>query len=78
MDLLLTHLDFGPVIYGIIMFVGVAVMWWKLMSGMWGSLVIDIGVFALVFTLHGGTMAGGFAAMVAALLAGIFLPLMKR
>lgn len=75
MNMLLAHLDFGPVLYGVIMFIGIAVMWWKLMSGMWLSLVIDIGVFVLVFKLHGGTLAGGFAAMVAALLAGIFLPL---
>jgi hypothetical protein len=53
-------------------------MWSKLVSGHLLSLLIDIGVFTLVFTLHGGTMAGGFAAMIAALLAGMFLPLMVR
>jgi hypothetical protein len=53
-------------------------MWSKLMSGSWLSLMIDIGVFTLVFRLHGGTMAGGFAAMIAALLAGMFLPMMLR
>lgn len=76
MNIGLAHLDFGPIIYGIIMFLGIAVMWWKLTRGHWLSLIIDIVVFALVFKLHGGTMAGGFAAMVAALLAGMFLPLM--
>jgi hypothetical protein len=78
MNIGLAHLDFGPLIYGLIMFLGVAVMWWKLTRGRWLSLIIDIAVFALVFKLHGGTMAGGFAAMVAALLAGMFLPLMMR
>lgn len=78
MNIALGHFDFGPVIYGIIMFFGIAVLWFKLTSGRWFSLMIDIGVFALVFSLHGGTMAGGFAAMVAALLAGMFLPLMFR
>lgn len=76
MNIGLVHIDFAPLIYGVIMFLGVAVMWWKLTRGLWLSLVIDIGVFVLVFKLHGGTMAGGFAAMVAALLAGMFLPLM--
>ncbi len=78
MNVLLGHFDFVPLIYGILMFIGIAVMWSKLMSGSWLSLMIDIGVFTLVFRLHGGTMAGGFAAMIAALLAGMFLPMMLR
>lgn len=78
MNVLLGHFDFVPLIYGVLMFIGIAVMWSKLVSGHWFSLIIDIGVFALVFSLHGGTMAGGFAAMIAALLAGMFLPLMFR
>ena len=60
------------------MFVGIAVLWFKLSTGRRPSLMIDIGVFTLVFSLHGGTMAGGFAAMIAALLTGMFLPLMGR
>jgi hypothetical protein len=78
MNIGLGHIDFGPVLYGFIMFIGITVMWFKLTSGRWLSLMIDIGVFTLVFSLHGGTMAGGFAAMIAALLAGMFLPLMFR
>jgi hypothetical protein len=74
----ITHFNLAPLFYGIIMFVGIAVMWFKLTSGHWLSLAIDIAVFTLVFSLHGGTMAGGFSAMVAALLAGIFLPMMMR
>jgi hypothetical protein len=78
MNIALGHLDFAPLLYGVIMFLGIAVMWWKLTSGRWLSLMIDVGVFTLVFKLHGGTMAGGFAATIAALLAGLFLPLMGR
>lgn len=78
MNVLLGHIDFMPLIYGVLMFIGIAVMWRKLVSGRWLSLIIDISVFALVFRLHGGTMAGGFAAMIAALLAGIFLPAMMK
>jgi hypothetical protein len=74
----LAHFDLGPLIYGVVMFFGIAIIWWKLTSGRWLSFVVDICVFTLVFTLHGGTMAGGFAAMVAALLAGLFLPSMMR
>lgn len=78
MNIALGHIDFAPLIYGVIMFLGIAVMWWKLTHGNWLSLSIDIVVFALVFKLHGGSMSGGFAAMVAALLAGLLLPLMVR
>ena len=72
----LAHLNLGPLLYGVVMFIGLAIMWRKLLTGRWLSLMIDIGVFSLVFSLHGGTMAGGFAAMVAALLAGLILPSM--
>jgi hypothetical protein len=78
MTVALGHFNFGPLIYGIIMFIGIAVLWFKFSTGRWLSLLIDISVFTLVFSLHGGTMAGGFAAMIAALLAGMFLPLMIR
>ena len=74
----LAHLNLGPLLYGVVMFIGIAIMWNKLLTGRWLSLMIDIGVFSLVFSLHGGTMQGGFAAMVAALLAGMFLPSMGR
>lgn len=78
MNLSLMHFDLGPLFYGLVMFLGIAIMWWKLSTRRSLGLFIDICVFALVFKLHGGTMAGGFAAMVAALLAGMFLPLIIR
>ena len=37
---------------------------------------MDIFVFWLVFSLHGGTMAGGFSAMIAAALSSMFFPWM--
>jgi len=66
----LGHIDMMPLAYGIIMFLGVWSMWAKLTSGRLLSFAIELGVFVLLFKLHGGTMAGGFAAMVAALIAG--------
>jgi hypothetical protein len=76
MSILLSHIDFMPLIYGVIMYLGIYVMWYKLTHGKWISLLIDIIVFALVFKLHGGSMAGGFSAMIASLLAGITFPYM--
>lgn len=78
MNVLLSHIDWGPIVYGLVIFVGLLIMWFKLIGGRFLSLFIDIGVFWLVFTLHGGTMTGGFAATVAALLAGTVFPMLVR
>jgi len=74
----LIHGSFEPILYGLIVFVGLSVMWWKLTTGRWLSLGIDVFVFWLVFTMHGGSMTGGMAAAVAALLAGIVFPMFLK
>jgi hypothetical protein len=78
MGVLLGHVDFSAVVYGLLMFAGLAVLFYKLVNFSWLSLSIDIAVFWLVFKLHGGTMQGGFAAMICALCAGIVFPWMLR
>jgi hypothetical protein len=78
MNAFLAHLGLEPLIYGVVIFAGLTLMWWKVTTGRWLSVAIDTGVFYLVFSLHGGTMAGGMAAAVAALLAGIFFPIFLR
>lgn len=78
MNMLLSHLGLEPLLYGILIFLGLVVWAIKVQAQMWFSLAIDLGVFWLVFSLHGGTMTGGMAATVAALLSGIFLPLFIR
>ena len=70
----LGHIDVGPLIYGVVIFTGLYSMWWKLTHDRMLAFVAELVVFALVFKLHGGTMAGGFAATVAALLAGMIIP----
>jgi hypothetical protein len=70
----LGHIDMAPVMYGVIIFLGIWNMFSKLMHLRIIALTIEICVFCLVFSLHGGSMAGGFAATVAALLAGAILP----
>jgi hypothetical protein len=74
----LAHIDILPLLYGITIFVGLASMWRKLINFQVLPLIIEVSVFWLVFSLHGGTMTGGFAATIAALLAGFFLPRMIR
>lgn len=70
------HLDIMPLIYGLVIFIGLWSMWSKLVSGHFIAFLIEGFVFWLVFSLHGGTMAGGFAAAIAALLAGLVFPRM--
>ena len=70
MGAFLSHIDLMPLLYGIIMFLGVWSMWHKLTTGRILGFMVEAGIFGLLFSLHGGTMAGGFAAMIAALLAG--------
>lgn len=78
MNVFLAHVDFMPIVYGVVMFIGISVLFQKLLTGRWLSLAIDIAVFFFVFGLHGESMTGGFSAMVAALLAGVTFPWMLR
>lgn len=69
----LGHIDLGPLLYGLVIFIGLWSMWRKLITGRLFGFVVEASVFWLVFSLHGGTMTGGFAATFAALLAGFFI-----
>lgn len=78
MNVFLAHIDFMPVVYGVLMFLGLAYMWHKLLHGQIVSVGLDMAVFWLVFSLHGGSMTGGFAAMIAAALSSVFFPMIMR
>ena len=78
MNVALLHGSMEPMIYGVIIFLGIASIWWKITHRSWLAATIEVTVFVLVFKLHGGTMNGGFAATVAALLAGLILPFFLR
>jgi hypothetical protein len=74
----LGHIDLMPLVYGVIIFLGLLSMFNKLRKLQFVEFIIEGGVFWLVFNLHGGTMAGGFAATIAALLAGVIFPRLLR
>lgn len=78
MNLSIFHGDLLPLGYGIIMMLGLLSTLIKFKMGWYTSLFLDVAVFILVFWLHGGTMAGGFAAMTAALLSGLIFPLILK
>ena len=74
MNIRLAHFDLRPLVYGVIMPIGIAMLWRNLSSGRCLSLAIENCVFDLVFGVNRGAMAGEFATMVASLLAGLLLP----
>jgi hypothetical protein len=74
----LAHIDAMPMVYGVVIFMGLWSMWVKLVNGAFIALTIEVAIFWLVFSLHGGSMAGGFAAAIAALLAGTIFPRMLK
>ena len=73
--LTLLHGSLEPLIYGVVIFLGLYSMWYKISRGKFFAFVIEVFVFVLVFRLHGGTMVGGFAATIAALLSGLIIPM---
>lgn len=78
MNLTLLHGSFEPLLYGIVIFLGLMSMCWKLRTGQWLAFFIEVFVFWLVFSLHGHSMTGGFAATIAALLSGLVIPFMFK
>jgi len=76
--LALIHGSAEPILYGLVIFFGLLITLNKLLRGEFLGFMCDITVFWLVFTLHGHSMTGGFAATIATLLAGVFFPRMIR
>jgi hypothetical protein len=76
--LALIHGSLEPLVYGLVIFLGILSMFYKLINFQVIEFFIEIGIFWLVFKLHGGTMTGGFAATIAALLCGYILPKLYR
>jgi hypothetical protein len=76
----LGHMDLGPLVYGIVIGCGLLIIRWKWRNGFMWSAFVDVFVFVLVFKLHGGTMAGGFAATIAALFVSLIIapPIRRR
>lgn len=74
----LTHFDAMPLVYGVLMFLGIWSIYYKATHHKYFALAVELIVFVAVFKLHGGTMAGGFSAMICALIAGQVLPRTRR
>lgn len=74
MGYFLSHLDLQPLFYGIIIILGVAVVIVDIARGKIMAAILGVGIFYVVFQMHGGTMTGGMAAAVAALIGAMVLP----
>lgn len=74
MNVLLAHLNLEPIFYGFIVAVGLLVVAYHVFTFKIGAVIVDIAVFVLVFWMHGGTLTGGMAAAVAALICGVLVP----
>ena len=77
-SLTLLHGSLEPLVYGLVIFLGLLGMMYKLKTMQFLAFFAEVFVFWLVFTLHGHSMTGGFAATIAALLSGLVLPILFR
>jgi len=78
MNIALGHMDWGPIIYGLALFLSVMSMAWKLKHKHYIGFTAEVSVVALILIIHGGSVTGGFAATIAGLLSGWFMPLLFR
>lgn len=69
----LAHIDVLPFIYGVMLVVGFFSVWNKLATGLLYIAVIEVAFFAMMFTLHGGSMTGSLASVIAAVIVGAVL-----
>ncbi len=78
MNIAVLHSSMEPIIYGLCLFLSVMSMAWKLKRGQYVGFFAEVFVVALILIIHGGSVTGGFAATIAGLLSGWFMPLMFR
>lgn len=78
MNIAVLHSSMEPIIYGLCLFLSVMSMAWKLKRGHYIGFFAEVFVVALILIIHGGSVTGGFAATIAGLLSGWFMPFMFR
>lgn len=69
----IAHLDVLPFIYAIALIAGFFSVWSKITMGLLWIALTELAFFAVTFKLHGGSMTGSLAAVVAAMGVGYFL-----
>ena len=74
----LGHIDLMPFITGLVYALGAWSVWHKIRNHRFIAAAVELTVFFVLFKLHGGTLAGGTGATIAALIIGSFFPGYKR
>ena len=78
MNIAVLHSSMEPIIYGLCLFLSVMSMAWKIKRQQYVGFFAEVFVVALILIIHGGSVTGGFAATIAGLLSGWFMPFMFR
>jgi len=75
----LGHIDILLILYPLFLAWGLLSLISKLKRRKWMGFIVEAGTFTFLFSLHGGSVHGGFAAVVAALIVGaLFEPITRR
>jgi hypothetical protein len=72
------HVDALPFIYGIFIAINLTILVLKIKNFKIFSAAVDIAVFWGIFQMHGGTMTGSLAALIAATVSSLIFPLIFR
>ena len=64
------HASMEPIIYSFVITYGLCSMAKKVQSKRYLAFIIEVAIFALIFTLHGHSVTGGFASTIASVIAG--------
>ena len=78
MNIAVLHSSMEPIIYGLCLFLSVMSMAWKIKRQQYVGFFAEVFVVALILIIHGSSVTGGFAATIAGLLSGWFMPFMFR
>lgn len=78
MNIAVLHSSMEPIIYGLCLFLSVMSMAWKIKRQQYVGFFAEVSVVALILIIHGGSVTGGFAATIAGLLSGWFMPFMFK
>jgi hypothetical protein len=72
------HVDALPFIYGLFIAINLVILVLKIKHFKLFSAAVDIAVFWAIFHMHGGSMTGSLAALIAATVSSLVLPMVFR
>lgn len=70
----ISHIDLGPIIYGFLLFFPILMLGWKIKTGKWLQVGLDIFSVWALMSMHGASTHGRMSAIIAAMMCSMFLP----